>query len=206
MNHYENSETSGLSFQQQVGEPQASAAGIGQVVMSFNCLRMAIWKAFNTVQSVAPFVREVELGTFEFRERVDLLSFVVRVLSPVINFNVGTDDAVESWKIIAAQCLRSEELWAEVILFDGSELKWDPLEGAEDVQPIRPRDWDGARLLDIADFIATASTYVGEFFLVMDVRAPVNIQRHAARRGFTRSRGDRQRGAKRRRGTRHRKV
>jgi hypothetical protein len=173
-NRYANSETSEFSLEQLVGKPQASAAGIGSVVMSFNHLRLAIWKAFEKIQVAAPFVRDVEAGTFQFRERVELLSFVVRHFSHVIHFNVGTDDAFECWKIIAGQCLRAEELWAEVMLFDGSELTWDPLEGTEHLLPIRPRNWDGARLVGIADFITTASTYVDEFFLVMDVRAPAN--------------------------------
>lgn len=182
MNCYENFEHSGRSFEERVGQPQASAAGIGHVVMSFNCLCLAIWKALNTIKSVAPFVHEAEPQAFELREGVELLSAAVRMLSPVVRFNGRTDDAIECWKTIAAQCFRSEELCEEVMLFNGSELVWDPSNGVEALQPSSPREWDGARLLDIADYVATVATYVDDFFLVVEVRnTPASFQQRAAR-------------------------
>lgn len=163
--NYPNPDPSEKSFESVYGNAEVSEDGIDHVWGCFLTLRLVISTALRKMLSLTAFDPEIDFEELSIASRVRWLTVLVCARCQDLEFDLGTEDPIESWREIAAQCMRSEEWWRVVSALEGEELGLTEENGVPDpLTANRDPAWDGPNLLDVGDYIRTCESYVDDFF------------------------------------------
>jgi hypothetical protein len=164
--NYPNTDPSDKSFVSVYGVAEVSEAGIRHVLGCFATLGHVLTQELRKMLSLTGFNPEIGCEELSIPSQVRWLTVIVCTRCPDLDFDLGTEDPIESWREVAAQCIRSDEWWSMVDALDREEPAFTRENSA--ANPVTPSDnnrgWNGPNLLDVADYIRTAESYVGDIF------------------------------------------
>jgi hypothetical protein len=171
--YYLNPEFTGDTFEERTGDPDSFSAGIGRIVLNFSELEAQISRGIVKCLELDEKRGRIVTAEISFKNKVYILSSLIKHLSGQWKFNVGDNDTLKCWEKIEKQCFRAEEKrnqimhseWAGPYLRDlkANRIKYSAKAKSGLKKQIEPIDSGG--MLDIADYIITVAVYVEEFFL-----------------------------------------
>lgn len=164
--NYPNIDPADESFVSVYGASEASAAGPDHVWGVFLVLRGAISASLRKMLALTGFDMEIDCEEEGIATRVRWLTVLVCARCQDLDFALGNEDPMESWREIATQCMRSEEWWRAVVSLDCEEPDCQGDDGVADPasQNQRSLPWNGSKFLDVGDYIQTCQSYVDDFF------------------------------------------
>jgi len=170
---YLNPEFTGDTFEERTGDPDSFSAGIGRIVLNFSELETQISNGIVKCLELDEERGHIVTSEISFKNKVHILSSLVKHLSGQWKFNVVNRDSLKCWEKIEKQCFRAEEKrnqimhseWAGPYLRDlkADRIKYSAKSKTGLKKKIEPIDSGG--MLDIADYIITVVMFVEEFFL-----------------------------------------
>jgi len=174
--YYYNPEKTTYTFEERTGDPDTFSSGIGRIVLNFSHLESQLDTGIIQCLELDEERGRIITSELSFKNKVHLLSSLIKYLTPKWRFNTGDDDQLECWDKIVKQCFRSEEKrnqimhseWSGPYLRDmkANRVKYTAKakKGLQKhIEPINSGD-----LLDIADYIIMVSVFVEEYFFVAE--------------------------------------
>ncbi|MCC6194179.1 MAG: hypothetical protein IT518_06885 [Burkholderiales bacterium] len=164
--NYPNTDPSDKSFVSVYGSAELSEAGIDHVWGCFLTLRHVITTTLRKMLSLTGFDPEIDFEEEGIASRVRWLTVLVCARYQDLEFDLGTEDPLDSWREIAVQCMRSEEWWRVVSALDCEAPGCANENGVANQMNANHTSlgWDGTNLFDVADYIRTCESYVDDFF------------------------------------------
>jgi hypothetical protein len=164
--NYPNTDPSDKSFVSVYGSAEVSEAGIDHVWSCFLTLHHVIATALRKVLLLTGFNPGIDCEELGIASQVRWLTVLVCARCRDLEFDLGLLDPIDSWREIAAQCMRSEEWWKAVEALDCDEPGCANEYGVANPVTANHKSlrWDGPNLFDVADYIRTAESYVDDFF------------------------------------------
>ncbi len=175
---YINPESTGFTFEERTGAPDSFSSGIGRIVLTFSELDSQISRGIIKCLELDETRGRIVTTEISFKNKVYILSSLVKHLSQQWKFNVGNNDALKCWEKLEKQCFRAEEKRNQIMhsewtgpylrYLKADRIKYSAKAKAGLKKQIETIDSSG--MLDIADYIITVAIYVEEFFLEISSR------------------------------------
>lgn len=164
--NYPNTDPSDESFVSVYGSAEVNEAGVDHVWGCFLTLHRVITTALRKMLSLTGFNPEIDFEEESIASQVRWLTVLVCSRCRDLEFGLGAEDPIDSWREIAGQCMRSEEWWRTVSALDFEESGCTSENGTANPVTENQKNlgWDGPNLFDIADYIRTCESYVDDFF------------------------------------------
>lgn len=161
--NYPNTDPSDSSFVSVYGNAEVSEAGIDHVWSCFLTLRHVIATALRKMLLLTGFNPGIDCEELGIASQVRWLTVLVCSRCRDLEFDLGMQDPMDSWREIAAQCMRSEQWWRAVSALDCEAPGCTKENSAANPMTANDRSL-GCNLFDVADYIRTCETYVDDFF------------------------------------------
>ena len=170
--YYDIKVKTGYSFEERTGDPDSFSSGIGRIVLSFSELETQLSKSIIQCLELDDKRGLIVTSELSFKNKVHLLTSLIRHMSSVWKFNTGDDDQIESWKKVSTMCFRSEHLRNQIMHSEWSrpyitDLKVDRIKVTAKARKGLHKQietLDSGDMLDISDYIITVAYFVREFF------------------------------------------
>ena len=176
MEYYEPFQWSGYTAEERIGEPETFDDALDRITMYFSEIEHLADRSIRYLTSLEPGRQSINSSTFPFRQKLDLLGWIISDLKDVIRFNTGRAQTDVFFLELKEMCLQANTLFRNVRrakrqyrqsyepvkVLDASSLATNLRSTV--IEPLDPH-----QLLDISDFICYAEDQFEQFFLDTDV-------------------------------------
>ena len=172
MTHFEKFARTSYTYEERVA-PQPFLSAIGQMAVWFAELEDEVSEAIIKLLKVAPDSGRIVTSELSFRNKVYMMSALVKSTAGKQKFNFPTSTLVEAMDELAANCFKAEELRNQILhssyeqldrhghRFHRNKTTAKSSNGLRTVQQLV----DAAYMQDVADFIIMVAVDVNEFML-----------------------------------------
>jgi hypothetical protein len=162
--YYENPESYGSSFADEVPHSDPVYTAIGMTVLSFNMLRLTIRDAVSRLAEFSEAATDMSILETDFRAQLRELSAAIWILESSNLFNTKGRSAPVCWYELSTQCDRAFAKFEKIISLDSLTLR-DMAKSLKLAAPDVDRSQIVAsKILDDVYYIHTFVSHLSDFF------------------------------------------
>jgi hypothetical protein len=168
MRYYEDFKPSGISFAEQIGDPNEFDAGMGRIALGFSDLEDMIRNVIVLLLACDAKVGSIVAAELSFRQKIDLMASLFRHRLPTFVPMEQQQEVEAEFDEIVHMCRRAEELRNSYLHSSYSgrgrvKITAKARHGLQvNIEPV-----DSSILLDVADFMAHVANIVEGLPLVI---------------------------------------
>ncbi|MGA8864828.1 MAG: hypothetical protein WBM09_08950 [Gallionella sp.] len=172
MAYFEKFVRTSYTYEERV-EPQPFMSAIGQMAVWFAELEDEVSEAIIKLLKIAPDTGRIVTTELSFRNKVHMMSALVKSAAGKQKFNFPASSLVEAMNELAANCFKAEELRNQILHSSYEQLDRNGLRYHRNKTTAKSNDGlrivqqpvDAAYMQDVADFIIMVAGDVNEFML-----------------------------------------